>query len=113
DPQPPYLNAVVRGTTTCSPHALLTACLRIEADLGRVRPPGRTRAPRLIDIDLLLYDDASIHEPALIVPHPALLERPFVLIPLADVALPNLSHPITRARLTVATPSSTVRPYRP
>jgi len=57
-------------------------------------------AARTIDIDLLLYGDALISEPpALIVPHPRLLERAFVRVPLADVALPGLVHPITGERL--------------
>ena len=70
-----------------------------------MRPPGRTVAPREIDIDLLLYGDAVIDEPPdLVVPHPRLLERPFVRIPLADVAAPGLVHPITGTALDRAAP---------
>ena len=79
-----------------SPQALLEVCLDVERALGRVRPPGRTQAPREIDVDLLLHGDAIVDEPPdLVVPHPRLLERPFVRIPLADVALPGLVHPVT------------------
>ena len=100
DPQPRYLNAVARVTTTLAPAALLAVCLEVESALGRVRPPGQVQAARTIDIDLLLYDDAVIDAPpALIVPHPRLLERAFVRIPLADVAAPGLTHPVTRDRL--------------
>ena len=64
----------------------------------------------MIDIDLLLFGDAIIHAPpTLVVPHPALLQRPFVTIPLADVALPGLVHPSTGADLTIAPPAPTVR----
>ncbi len=109
-PQPPYLNAAARVETQLDPRALLAACLAVEADLGRVRPPGLVQAPRLIDVDLLLFDSQIIHEPpGLIVPHPRLLERPFVRIPLADVALPGLVHPVTGERLDRAAPAPGVR----
>ena len=110
DPQPPYLNAVARAVTALDAHALLALCLEIEATLGRLRPPGRTHAPRPIDIDLLLHGTAVIDDPpALLVPHPRLLERPFVRIPLADVAEPGLVHPVTGERLDRAAPSPSVR----
>ena len=113
DPQPPYLNAAARIETTLSARALLDVCLAIERALGRVRPAGRAQAPREIDLDLLLFGDAIIAEaPALIVPHPRLRERPFVRIPLADVAARGLTHPETGERLDVAAPDPTVRPYR-
>ena len=100
DPQPTYLNGAARVETTLSAAALLERCLSVEASLGRARPAGRVHAARTIDIDLLLYGDALISEPpALIVPHPRLLERAFVRVPLADVALPGLVHPITGERL--------------
>jgi 2-amino-4-hydroxy-6-hydroxymethyldihydropteridine diphosphokinase len=93
-----------------SPRALLALCLQVEAALGRVRPPGQMQAPRPIDIDLLLYGASVIVEPpALVVPHPRLLERPFVRIPLADVAEPGLVHPVTGEPLDRATPSPSVR----
>ncbi len=110
DPQPLYLNAVVRGETTLGAEALLALCLDTEPALGRRRPPGRPQAPREIDVDLLLYGDAVIGAPpALVVPHPRLLERPFVRIPLADVAAPGLRHPGTGEPLDVAAADSSVR----
>jgi 2-amino-4-hydroxy-6-hydroxymethyldihydropteridine diphosphokinase len=100
DPQPRYLNAVARVTTALAPAALLAVCLDVERALGRVRPPGQVHAARTIDIDVLLYDDVIIDDPpTLIVPHPRMLQRPFVRIPLADVATPGLTHPITGERL--------------
>lgn len=100
DPQPAYLNAVVRGETALSAQALLEWCLRIEAELGRVRPPGRRHAPRTVDIDVLLYGSEVIETATLCVPHPGLLERAFVRIPLSDVATPGLKHPTSGVSLT-------------
>jgi 2-amino-4-hydroxy-6-hydroxymethyldihydropteridine diphosphokinase len=73
--------------------------LSVEAALGRVRPAGRTGSSRTIDLDLLLYEDVVLSEPGLTLPHPRLLERAFVRVPLAEVAAPELRHPETRARL--------------
>jgi len=110
EPQPAYLNAAARVGTDLSARALLDTALAVEHALGRVRPPGLVHAPRTIDIDLLLYDDAIIQEPPdLIVPHPRLLERPFVRIPLAEVALPGLVHPVTGERLDRARSDPAVR----
>lgn len=95
DPQPPYLNAVVRVETALLPRALLERCLAIEARLGRVRPGGRSGAARTLDVDLLLHGDAVVDEPDLVVPHPRLLARPFVRAPLALVATTGLVHPVT------------------
>ncbi len=88
--QGPFLNAVVGGTTTLAPRALLRALLRIERDLGRERP--FPNAPRTIDLDLLFYGDRIIDLAELVVPHPRLHERGFALVPLADIA-PDLVHP--------------------
>src|SRR4051812_13674883 len=63
EPQPPYLNAAARVETDLPARALLEACLAIEAALGRVRPPDRQQAPRVIDVDVLLVGQAVIHEP--------------------------------------------------
>jgi 2-amino-4-hydroxy-6-hydroxymethyldihydropteridine diphosphokinase len=110
DPQPRYLNAVVRAETALGPHALLVLCLEAEHALGRRRPSGRAPAPREIDIDLLLYGAEVIADPpTLLVPHPRLLERPFVRVPLADVAAPGLRHPVTGEPLDRAAPDSSVR----
>jgi 2-amino-4-hydroxy-6-hydroxymethyldihydropteridine diphosphokinase len=109
DPQPPYLNAVVRGEALMPAAELLELCLAVEAGMGRVRPPAENKAPRPLDIDVLLYADEVIDTPRLKVPHPAMLERPFVLIPLADVAESGLLHPLTGTPLTEAAPSPQVR----
>lgn len=101
-PQPPYLNAVVRGCTAVGPLELLAACLAIEASLGRTRPVGVSKAARNIDIDILLYGADVLETPSLCVPHPELLNRPFVRIPLAEVAVRGLVHPRTGERLDVA-----------
>jgi len=107
--QPRYLNAVVRLETALPAHALLQACLAIERAQGRVRPAGLAKASRTIDIDLLLYGAAVIKEAGLWVPHPSLLLRPFVRIPLAEVALPGLLHPVSGESLTECAPDRTVR----
>jgi len=112
DRQPDYLNALLRAETPLSPQALLALCLEVEQALGRRRPAGRALAPREIDVDLLLYGTEVIADPpSLIVPHPRLLERPFVRIPLADVAAPGLRHPVSGDALDRAAPSPTVRAY--
>lgn len=109
EPQPLYLNAVVRGEALMPAAALLELCLAVEAGMGRVRRPAENKAPRPLDIDVLLYGDEIIDTPRLKVPHPAMLERPFVLIPLADVAEPGLLHPLTGVPLTEAASSPQVR----
>jgi 2-amino-4-hydroxy-6-hydroxymethyldihydropteridine diphosphokinase len=92
-PQPTFLNATAVGETSLSARALLETLLSVERDLGRERPfPG---APRTVDLDLILYDDAIIDEaPSLIVPHPRFRERRFVLQPLAEIA-PDWRDPVT------------------
>lgn len=80
----PYLNTVCIGRTTLDATALLDALHGIEAVLGR--GPHPRWAPRVIDLDLLLYGDAVLDSPRLRVPHPGLLDRPFVLLPLAELA---------------------------
>ena len=87
-PQPWYLNMVVRLATKHSPHTLLKNLLAIEIGQGRVRT--EKNGPRTLDLDLLLWDEAEIHTVDLIVPHPRLHGRRFVLEPLAEVH-PNLS----------------------
>jgi 2-amino-4-hydroxy-6-hydroxymethyldihydropteridine diphosphokinase len=84
----PYLNAVAIIETELPPRELLDALLTIERDLGRVRAPGNRWGPRTIDLDLLLYDQLVLNEPGLVLPHPRLHLRRFVLDPLAHVA-PN------------------------
>jgi 2-amino-4-hydroxy-6-hydroxymethyldihydropteridine diphosphokinase len=113
EPQPLFLNAAARVETTLEAGALLDLCLAVERALGRARLPGAaTPTPRPIDVDLLLYGDEIIDRPGLVVPHPRLLERAFVRIPLADVAAPGLRHPVTNEALDRASPSPGVRPFR-
>jgi len=82
--QPRFLNAVAEIETELSPRRLLDYLLDVEARLGRERI-GPKWGPRTIDLDLLLYGDETVDEPGLVVPHPRLLEREFVLEPLADL----------------------------
>jgi 2-amino-4-hydroxy-6-hydroxymethyldihydropteridine diphosphokinase len=107
--QPRYLNAVVRLETALGARDLLLACLDIERARGRIRSAAHTKESRTLDIDLLLYGDEVMDTPGLAVPHPALLARPFVRIPLADVALPGLRHPRTGDALDRAAPAASVR----
>ena len=81
--QPWFLNAVVAIETKLEPVALLPKLKQIEEALGRV--PGERWGPRVIDLDLLLYDDLHVATPGLQVPHPHLRERAFVLVPLAEI----------------------------
>ncbi|MGI6264905.1 MAG: 2-amino-4-hydroxy-6-hydroxymethyldihydropteridine diphosphokinase [Acutalibacteraceae bacterium] len=81
--QPDFLNLVAELETTLAPHALLGACLGIEAALGRRR--SFPNAPRVVDIDLLRYDDQTCDTPDLILPHPRMAQRAFVLVPLAEL----------------------------
>jgi 2-amino-4-hydroxy-6-hydroxymethyldihydropteridine diphosphokinase len=90
-PQEWFLNAVAGGETALSPEALLEACLDTERALGRVRDVPR--GPRTIDLDLLLYEDVVRDGPGLVVPHPRMHERRFVLVPLAEIA-PGARHPV-------------------
>jgi 2-amino-4-hydroxy-6-hydroxymethyldihydropteridine diphosphokinase len=110
EPQPPYLNAVVRVEDDRGARALLALCLAVERAAGRERPTGKVKAARTIDLDLLLYGDAVIDEPGLRVPHAAMLERAFVLVPLAHVAAPGLRHPVTGQSLSVDLTAPGVRP---
>lgn len=89
--QPDFLNAVVRLETGLSPYDLLDALLSIEAAAGRVRE-GERWGPRTLDLDLLHMDGIHLDDDRLILPHPRMAERAFVLLPLADVA-PELPLP--------------------
>jgi 2-amino-4-hydroxy-6-hydroxymethyldihydropteridine diphosphokinase len=95
--QPDYLNGCALLGVTLSPQALLTTLLAIEDQFGRVRE--ERWGPRTLDLDLLLYGDLVLQTPDLIIPHPRLAERAFVLVPLADIA-PDLSDP--RSGLTIS-----------
>lgn len=90
--QPEFLNAVVELDTALEPLDLLARMQRIENDLGRARDPDRRWGPRTIDLDLLLFGHAVIRHADLVVPHPRLARRAFVLKPLADL-VPKLEVP--------------------
>ncbi len=98
-----FLNAAIRVETELSPHALLKVTQQIERDMGRTQkstvncqlstgncqPSTVTYHDRIIDIDILLYDDLHINTPKLTIPHPLMYERDFVLIPLKEILLTN------------------------
>lgn len=89
--QPDFYNQVVRGTTTLAADEVLDRILAVEREIGRERT--FRNAPRVIDIDLLAYGDAVIESPRLVLPHPGIPTRGFVLHPLAEVA-PEWVHPV-------------------
>lgn len=82
--QPDFLNACAAVMTSLEPRAFLDLCLSVEQNLKRVRDVRW--GPRSIDIDILFFGDRDIHEPGLIVPHPRLTDRAFVLVPLSEIA---------------------------
>lgn len=91
--QPKFLNQVVKAKTYLEPEPLLKHLKRLEVALGRQEsfPNG----PRLIDIDILFYDELILYSPSLVIPHPRLHERAFVLLPLMDLD-PELIHPVNK-----------------
>ncbi|HEX9387313.1 MAG TPA: 2-amino-4-hydroxy-6-hydroxymethyldihydropteridine diphosphokinase [Anaerolineales bacterium] len=91
--QPKFLNQVIKAKTYLHPEPLLKHLKRLEVALGRQEsfPNG----PRLIDMDILFYDDLVLNSPALVIPHPRLHERGFVLLPLMEIA-PDLIHPVNK-----------------
>jgi 2-amino-4-hydroxy-6-hydroxymethyldihydropteridine diphosphokinase len=90
--QPAFLNAVLALETELKPVQLLHALLAIERELGRDRSQGVVNGPRTLDLDLLLMGDTVVATKELTLPHPALVQRRFVLAPLAEIA-PHLRHP--------------------
>ena len=90
EPQPAFYNAVVEVEVEEGPRALLQRCVALEAALGRRRTA--LQAPRIIDVDLLLYDELVAAWPELVIPHPAIAHRAFVLRPLTEIA-PGLRDP--------------------
>ena len=89
-----FSNAVVLVDTNLSPFEVLARTQMIEKNLGRTLKSVTTYEDRLIDIDILLYDSLVIDQPSLKIPHPLMLKRDFVLIPLAEIA-PDLEDPVT------------------
>ena len=83
--QPPFVNRCISIATALAPRALLDRALDVERMFGRDRSREQRWGPRPLDIDLLAYDDVAIAEPGLTLPHPRLLERAFVLVPLAEI----------------------------
>jgi 2-amino-4-hydroxy-6-hydroxymethyldihydropteridine diphosphokinase len=84
--QAPFINCAIAVTTTLPPDDLLARALSVEAQFGRDRTRERHWGPRTLDIDLIAYDDVRMNTPTLILPHPRLFERAFVLLPLAEIA---------------------------
>jgi 2-amino-4-hydroxy-6-hydroxymethyldihydropteridine diphosphokinase len=109
--QPFFLNQVIKTETDLPPEELLVYVKNLETRLGRV--PGRVNGPRLIDIDIIFYDDLILETPVLSLPHPRLAGRAFVLAPLADIA-PELRHPAwnkTVSELLAECDTQGIHPY--
>ena len=111
--QPAFLNMVLQGETALAPIDLLNHLKHLETLLGRL--PGVRWGPRLIDMDILFYDDLVLATPGLTLPHPRLHERAFVLVPLNDLA-PGLVHPLlgkTVRQLLAGLDGTGVKRYEP
>lgn len=91
--QPMFLNQVVEAKTDLFPRQLLARVGQIEREMGRKRTVAK--GPRVIDIDILLFGNFVVATPELEIPHPRMMERRFVLEPLAEL-VPNLRHPVTK-----------------
>jgi 2-amino-4-hydroxy-6-hydroxymethyldihydropteridine diphosphokinase len=87
-----FLNMVIYVDTDLTPSGLLNVILMIESQLGRVRS-GQKYTSRIIDIDILLYDNEIVDDEVLVIPHPRMQDRRFVLVPLAEIA-PDIIHPV-------------------
>jgi 2-amino-4-hydroxy-6-hydroxymethyldihydropteridine diphosphokinase len=84
--QPPFINACIVIETALDPHALLHTLQKVEKKFGRDRANEKRWGPRTLDLDILAYGDQRIEEPRLTIPHPRLFDRPFALVPLAEIA---------------------------
>lgn len=91
--QPDFVNAAVELRTSLGPHALLSTLLALEQQLGRTRDGLVRWGPRVIDLDLLLYDQAQLRDDKLQLPHPGIAQRAFVLLPLSDLLPPDFNIP--------------------
>ncbi len=110
--QPWFLNQVIRGSTALPPAELLTFLKELEQRIGR--QPAARYGPRLIDLDILFYDELILQTDKLTIPHPGLHSRAFVLVPLVEVA-PDWIHPIlgrSTAELLAMVDDSDIEPYR-
>jgi 2-amino-4-hydroxy-6-hydroxymethyldihydropteridine diphosphokinase len=113
--QPWFLNLALECQTRLFPLQLLAATQRIENELGRTRTGAIRRGPRTIDIDILLFGAAVMQTAKLVIPHPRMFERRFVLEPLLEIA-PDLRDPLTREPLRKslgAVAAQTVRKLKP
>jgi|SRR5271157_309933 len=110
--QPAFLNMAVKCETALEAESLLKRLKQLEVQLGREQ--SFRWGPRLIDIDILFYDDLILESESLIIPHPRLYERAFVLVPLADIA-PDFIHPVlkkTIKELLAGTNIDDIHPYK-
>jgi 2-amino-4-hydroxy-6-hydroxymethyldihydropteridine diphosphokinase len=109
--QPDYINAVAAIDTELSPHALLDALQDIEQAHGRVRK-GERWGPRTLDLDVLLYGEQVIDDQRLIIPHPGIAERAFVLYPLYEITGEDFNIPGHGPLQALLTRVTTDRPER-
>lgn len=110
--QPPFLNQVIQVETNLAPPQLLAHLKDVETRMGR--QANFRYGPRLIDLDILLYDDLIYESPNLVIPHPRLHERAFMLVPLADLAA-QYHHPslgVTIAQLLAGVDTQGIHRYR-
>jgi 2-amino-4-hydroxy-6-hydroxymethyldihydropteridine diphosphokinase len=110
--QPSFLNQIIKANTDLAPFDLLAFFKEIEVSMGRQET--FRFGPRLIDLDILFFDDLVINTPKLTIPHPRIIERAFVLIPLVEIA-PDLYHPVigkTIQQLTTGVDSSSIEVFQ-
>ena|ERR1700690_2754205 len=110
--QPAFLNMAVRCETALEPESLLKRIQQLEVELGREQ--SFRWGPRLIDIDILFYDDLFLESESLTIPHPRLHERGFVLVPLVEIA-PDFVHPVSKKKikeLLASVDIDNIHPYK-